>query len=206
MRQLIWIITLFLLSCVPPAPSGWNFFAQVQAVKLPSGIALGSAVIVRSYPTHTILATALHVIEEAVYIQVKHRGYNYDATPLVYNKYADLVLLRIEKTLPAPTIATTFPQPGTSTYALGPSPFGTILLTGVLASNEAKCPTGRGSCAITSTPSGPGFSGAPIFTQDNELIGIILGYTTRPPVLTFFTTSSQINAMLFLLDSIPAVK
>lgn len=202
MRHLLVLVALFWLACVPPRPCGINFYGTVHAVRLPAAIAMGSAVIVRSDAGHTIVATALHVIDGADYIRVTINKKQYEATPLVYNRFADVVLLRINASLPAPEIIDTLPRRGTPAYAIGPSPFGPVVLNGNIASEESYCPTGRGACAITSIPSGPGFSGAPVFTQENELVGIILGYSTRPPTMTFFTTSSQLKALLFSLDTL----
>lgn len=198
LRVLLLPVLLASFSCIPPPlPHGTTRYAHVLSFSSPFQAHAGSAVPILTGKGKTLLATAAHVLEDGLLVKVKYQGQYHTALPVITNKEADLALLLVHTTLPVAQIAQEFPGPGSPVYGVGPSPLeGHALVHGIVSAAPSLCPVGNTECAVLSLPSGPGFSGGPVFNGKHQLIGIILGYTKALPHLTLISTGHEVRRLV----------
>ncbi len=202
MRTLKLLAILLLVAtvscCHPPFPRPQAHYAAVLTLTLAGPSSLGSAFVIYSNASGSILATAYHVVEGSDFIGVVYQGQPTKAKLIAVDKDADLALLAVPFSWPAATLATTQPEVGSQVTSIGPTPFhGTAVTQGIVATGVGSCWGDKAkACWLADLRIGPGFSGSPVVNQLGEVVGLVTAFAKALPHFAILVSAARIAKLI----------
>ena len=146
--------------------------------------------------------TSKHLVteNELITLQQKDNGLTFEAEVVYTDSLADFAILRCHEVVALEFNAVPFKffkkdiQLGQDVFTLG-YPKNDIVYTKGVISSEKGYKSDTLSFEV-SLPSNPGYSGAPLFTYDGDLVGIVIANNTKQQAVTYVLNHHYIQQMI----------